>query len=222
MRATWTAVVLTATLGLATVTTTSVTVANAADTAAATTIRPLASIVPPLPDLPVKPPVDVPVKPPVDLPVKPPVDLPVKPPGADLPALPDPAKNLAVLGSLGDVLGQITKLVTSATSATPDPAALQKQLADLQAAVKSLLGMLPAAPVPDLPVKPPVGDTRIVPPLPVNPADALGQVQKAAADLVAKATATTPDPTGVKDAVPPLSTSTLTATVATATALATG
>lgn len=205
MRATWTAVVLTATLGLAPVATASVTVANAADTAAATNFRPFASIVPPIP-----------------IPVEPPVGLPVTPPGTALPAVGDPTKSLEVLGGLGDVLGLVTKLVGSATSVPPDPAALQKLLTDLQDAVKALVAKLPAPPVPVPVPGVPVDEARIVPPLPTNPADALDKVQKAAADLVAKATATTPDPAAIKDAVPPLSTNTVTATVATATALVTG
>ncbi|GAA3028533.1 hypothetical protein GCM10020229_45030 [Kitasatospora albolonga] len=263
MRATWTAAVLTATLGLAPVITTSVTVANAADSASATSLRLLAShpervlpdlarpglslpdlagIIPPAPDLPVKPPVpDLPVKPPVpDLPVKPPVDVPAVP---DLPAVPDPGANLAVLGSLGDVLGQITKLVGSATAGAPDPAALQKQLDDLQAAIKALLGKLPAPPAPStptlpvdqtrgapadlapaLPPAPALPETPAVPaaPLPLNPADALAKVQKDLTDLVAKATAAKPDPAAVKAAIPGLSTDTVAATAATATSLATG
>ncbi|MFJ8040838.1 hypothetical protein ACIRBX_10075 [Kitasatospora sp. NPDC096147] len=285
MRATWTAAVLTATLGLAPVITTSVTVANAADSASATSLRllaahpervlpdlarpglslpELAGIIPPVPDLPVKPPApDLPVKPPApDLPVKPPVDVPALPDTPalpELPAVPDPGANLAILGSLGDVLGKITGLVGSATSGAPDPAALQKQLDGLKAAIEALLGKLPVPPVPATTPTLPVDQTRAVPsdlapslppapdlpatpavpavpsvpgtpstpalpaaPLPLNPADALAKVQQDLTDLVAKATAAKPDPAAVKEAIPGLSTDTVAATAATATALATG
>ncbi|GAA0662363.1 hypothetical protein GCM10010193_12060 [Kitasatospora atroaurantiaca] len=187
MRATWTAAVLTAALGLTTVTAVSANVAGAADTAAATAPRPAA----------------------------------VAQPTAGLPSVPDPTKTLDVLGALGGVLKLVNSLVASATppSGTPDPAALQKLLDDLTAAVKDLVGKLPLPPLPPLPVSDTPRTAPSTLPVPVNPSDALAKVQKDATDLVAAATAAKPDPSAVQKVVPPLSVDSVAATVATTTSL---
>ncbi|WP_441245580.1 hypothetical protein [Kitasatospora sp. McL0602] len=246
MRATWTAAVLTAALGLTTVTTASVNVASAADIANATAITrtATASQHPGVGHHPVV----------------------AHLPTAGVPAVPDPTQALDVLGALGGVLKLVTGLVSTATSAlpVPDPAALQKLLADLQSAVQDLLGKLPAPPAlpttPTLPGAPSVGAPSVPPVLPgdmprtlsgglpvpvpapapglpvpapvpapalpvpavLSPADALAKLKNDAADLVAAATAAKSDPAAVKNLVGPLSTDAVAATTATATSLATG
>ncbi|GAA2129843.1 hypothetical protein GCM10009760_01540 [Kitasatospora kazusensis] len=238
MRATWTAAVLTAALGLTTVSAVSVNVASAAEAAPATAVTRSAPVL---------------------------AAVSAARPAAAIPAVPDPTKTLDVLGALGGVLKLVTGLVSSATpaSGTPDPAALQKLVGDLQAAVKDLLAKLPAIPaLPPLPATPPLsgtpavpgastvpgapsapslpgvppllpGDTgRVVPgglpvpgpavPVALNPADALAKLQKDVGDLAAAATAAKPDPAAVQKLVGPLSLDTVAATTATAAGLAAG
>ncbi|MDH6578371.1 hypothetical protein [Kitasatospora sp. MAP5-34] len=232
MRATWTAAALAAALGLTTVTAVSVNVASAADAATATTVIRSAPVA-----VPAAAPASA-ARPAAALPGVP--ALPSVPAVPALPAVPDPTKSLDVLGALGGVLKLVTGLVSTAipASGTPDPAALQKLVSDLQAAVKDLLAKLPGVPalppvpgapsVPGAPPLPPLplgGPVRAVPgdlPVPavLSPADALAKVQKDVGDLTAAATAAKPDPATVKKLVGPLSLDAVAATTATATSLA--
>ncbi|WP_354641096.1 hypothetical protein [Kitasatospora camelliae] len=116
MRATWTAVALTAALSLTTVTGATATIASAADPAPAVHILPAIDNAPP-----------------------PAVE-------PELPAPADPAKSLDALGALGNVLALVKEILATATpsAGVPDPGELQKQVDELNAAVQDLLSKLPA------------------------------------------------------------------------------
>ncbi|KJK56907.1 hypothetical protein [Saccharothrix sp. ST-888] len=74
---------------------------------------------------------------------------------AALPAVPD-TRGPDLQGALGGVLNLVDGIVSSAspTAGLPDPAALQKQIAALQAAIQGLLGKLSASPVSAVPTVP--------------------------------------------------------------------
>ncbi|MDI2130008.1 hypothetical protein [Yinghuangia seranimata] len=156
------------------------------------------------------------------------------------PAVPDASAAVGKLGALGSVLKTVNGLVSAATAEKPDADALEDKLTVLDVQTKALLDLLggaapslPASPPAVLPDKPlPVSPPPIIPLAPnVDPAahalplpglsleDALANLKKDAAALVAAATKVPPNVDGVKSAVTSVATDLLAVATAAVTKL---